>query len=90
MVAEGTFLGGKSRGLHIVGFTLATDSCCGASAHPDSQQGGVSQGGVALPFTLKCILISKEELWKLIYFTTIPNNNLQKCLLNQPKPFKIL
>ncbi len=29
MVAEGTFLGGKSRGVHIVGFTLATDSCVG-------------------------------------------------------------
>jgi hypothetical protein len=57
----------------MVGFTLVTDSCVGlASAHPDSHCG--------LAIYIKMYLNAKEELWKLVYFTTIQNNNLKKCL----------
>jgi hypothetical protein len=34
--------------------------------------------GVALPFTLKCILRQKEELWKLKCTSTMQKYNLQK------------
>jgi hypothetical protein len=39
---------------------------------------------VALPFTLKCNLKAKEELWKLKYFT-MQKYNLQKNPLNETK-----
>jgi hypothetical protein len=45
---------------------------------------------MALPLTLKSILMQmKEELWKLKYFT-MQKNNLQKILSKKPKSFKIL
>jgi len=40
---------------------------------------------VAFPFTLKKYLDSKEELWKLKYFT-MQKNNLQKILEKKPNP----
>jgi len=42
---------------------------------------------VALPFTLKNLLI-KEELWKFKYFT-MQKYSLQKNPLKEPKSFKI-
>jgi hypothetical protein len=39
---------------------------------------------MALPFTLKCILRQKEELWKLKYFT-MQNYNLQNNPLKETK-----
>jgi len=44
---------------------------------------------MALPFTLKRILMQKEELWKLKYFTMQKIYNLQKILSKKPKSFKI-
>jgi hypothetical protein len=39
---------------------------------------------LALPFTLKCNLKAKEELWKLKYFT-MQKYDLQKNPLNETK-----
>ncbi len=77
MVAEGTFLGGKSRGLHVVvGFTLATDSCLGlvglVGLVPIQFRNKGCVHTVAFAIYIKLYLNAKEELWKLIYFTTIP------------------
>jgi len=42
-----------------------------------------------LAIYIKKYLWTKEELWKLKYFT-MQKYNLQKILLKKPKPFKIL
>jgi hypothetical protein len=41
--------------------------------------------GAALPFTLKCILRQKEELWKFKYNFTMQKYNLQKNPLKETK-----
>jgi formylmethanofuran dehydrogenase subunit A len=74
MVAGGTFLGGKSRALHVVvGFTLATDSCLAlVGLVPIQIRNKGCVHTVAFAIYIKMYLNAKEELWKLIYFTTIP------------------